>query len=44
MKKFILFCYPQGEAILGGLAGHQMGQHFATSARVGPFYPRIHIA
>lgn len=43
MKKLILFCYPRDEAILGGLAGHRMDQHFVTSARVGPFYPRTQI-
>lgn len=37
------FSYPQDEAILGGLAGHQMDLHFVTSARVDPFYPRTQI-
>lgn len=37
------FLYPQDEAVLGGLVGHQMDQHSVTSARVGPFYPATQI-
>lgn len=33
------FSYPQDEVILGGLAGHQLDLHSATSAGAGPFYP-----